>query len=68
MQPKHPFVWLLMFSVTMTLLYFYVLNTESTIIGSIIFSVVTGILTLGLLYGGEKVRQKWFVDKSKEST
>lgn len=65
MQPKYPIIWLLMNSITLFLLYHYVINTSSSVVDSIIFAVITSILSLALLYGGEKIRKKWFANNSQ---
>lgn len=68
MQPKHPIIWLAGVSVILFLLNYFVIEPNSTLISSIMFAVVSGIFALGLLYGGEKIRRKWFVNKESAET
>lgn len=61
MIPKRPVLWLISFIVAIFLVNYF-LSSDATIGGTIIFSVVTGIFTLGVLYVGEKIRKKYFPD------
>ena len=61
MMPKRPILWVFSF-VTVIFLVNYFLSSDPIIIGTLIISVITGILTLGLLFVGEKIRKKYFPD------
>lgn len=63
MIPNRPILWFLLFVPTFFLLEYFIVQPDYTLLGMIIFSVITGILALVFMYLGEKVRKKYFPNR-----
>lgn len=58
-------MWLISFIIAIFLVKYF-LSPDAAISGTFMWSVITGILTFGLLHMGEKFRKQYFPEGNEE--